>query len=176
MSVIYRIFSGYEIDFGFWMFFVPMVVVFFVVFLGSLSRLLIDKSYKRWKPWLKFLMFWIICMETMAYTEGAIIRDDFDPKKCYQRLSPDGVYMAKLCYLNRGAGNNAAHVWLMVYDAETLDLIKEGDGGATLDYKIHWNQGPDGKTTGVYSDVSTSLDLELTLPPSWLDRLRAKLP
>jgi hypothetical protein len=176
MSVTYRILFGYEIELGLWMFFAPIVLVFFVVFLSSLSRLFVDKSYKRWKAWLNFLILLIMCMEALAYTEEANVRSHFDPKKCYQRLSPDGVYMAKLCYLNRGAGNNAAHVWLMVYDAETLDLIKEGDGGTTLDYKIHWNQGPEGKTTGVYSDVSTSLDLELTLPPSWLDQLRAKLP
>jgi hypothetical protein len=59
-----------------------------------------------------------------------------------------------------------------VYDAKTLTLLKEGDGGLS-EMEVRWDTDESGKT------ISANLkyySANFKLPPTWLDRLRAKLP
>jgi hypothetical protein len=60
----------------------------------------------------------------------------------------------------------------MVYDAKTMTLVKEGDGGLSIS-EIQWKIDESGKSTQIYLDYYNAA---FELPQSWLDQLRAKLP
>jgi hypothetical protein len=75
--------------------------------------------------------------------------------------------------LGRDAGDNLTHMWLMIYDAKTTVLLKEGDGGLNESAEIYWKTNKLGETISVNLYYFCA---EFKLPSSWLDRLRAKLP
>jgi hypothetical protein len=173
MSIIYAMFFADTIEFGPWMFFLPLVFSFTLIFLASCILKIFRRNYQGWKLWLKILCLLVFLMELTAYIESARARANFHENNCYKSLAPDGIYLAKLCSLGRDAGSNFTHMWLMMYDAKTLILLKEGDAGLNESNEIRWEIDKYGKTVSVNLKFFTA---EFKLPPSWLDRLRAKLP
>jgi hypothetical protein len=174
MSVIYRLINGYYVEPGFWIFIfllliVSFVVAFFVFFIG-----LITKKNNKFKIIIKIIFALLLTTEFLAYLEDAHIRANFDEEKCSGSLSPDGLYFGKKCQLGVIFWGNDPHLWLMIYDAKTMTLLKEGDAGVNLE-DIHWGIGENGKTISAHVDMEED-GLILKLPPTWLDKIRAKLP
>jgi hypothetical protein len=176
MSIIYRIFSDYWIEPGFWMVFIPLIFIFFTIAIFIIAiKFFTTKKYTGWKFWLKYLLFLLIVMEFSAYAQEAYIRRGELNEKCKKELSPDQIYIGEVCKLGYRTGSpGESHVWLRIYDAKTSELIKEGDGGFSW-VDIYWDTDELGKTTSIYSDT-TKDKYTLILPPSWLDKIRAKLP
>jgi hypothetical protein len=175
MSVIYRFIFDYEIYFGYWLFFIPIFLLSFIVAIFVvLVNFCIKKSYDGWKFWLKYLLMLIVGMEFTAYIQEAYVRTNNLYKDCKKELSPDRNYVGEVCILDYINDSTEDHLWLKVYDAETLKLIKEGDGGTAI-YNINWRINELGQIVSMYSDTKDWKEA-LTLPPSWLDKLRAKLP
>jgi hypothetical protein len=175
MSIIYRIFSDYWVEFGFWVAFVPLIMVFFAIAIFVVPiKLCIKKSYDGWKFWSKYLLLLIAGMEVCAYIEEAYIRKYELNEKCIKELSPNKIYIGEVCKLADSTGTPGSHVWLRVYDAKTLELIKEGDGGYSW-LEIFWDVDELKNVTAIYSNT-TEDKYTMELPPSWLDKIRAKLP
>jgi hypothetical protein len=173
MSIIYRMVSGYGVEMGWWVIFIPFllasILIFVVIFL---FRLIFKKQHKISKKWLKLILFTITIVEASAYVEEAYIRTMLDEKICHQTLSPDGVYIQKTCDL--GGDNPYTHIWVMIYDAKTMNLLKEFDGGMLLE-GMRWGTDDNGKTNSLYAQMHKT-GLVIDLPPTWLDKLLAKLP
>jgi hypothetical protein len=176
MSITYRVFSDYWIEPGFWMLFIPLILIFFIVAIFVIPfKFFTRKPYSGWKFWLKYLLFFLVSMEFSAYFEEAYIRQGELNEKCKKEFSPDQIYIGEVCKLGYRTGSpGEGHVWLRVYDAKTLKLIKEGDGGFSW-IDIYWIKNESGRTTAIYSDTTEDKYI-MRLPPSWLDKIRAKLP
>jgi hypothetical protein len=174
MSVIYRLIHGYYVEPGFWilpflLLIISSAVACCVFFIG-----IITKKNNKLKIVSKIILAMIVITELLAYAEDTYIRTNFDEEKCSQSTSPDRVYLGKMCRLGIVLWGNDIHSWLMIYDAKTMTLLKEGDAGVNLE-DIHWGTGENGKTISAHVDMEED-GLILKLPPTWLDKLRAKLP
>jgi hypothetical protein len=116
----------------------------------------------------------LFTIEFSAYAEEAYIRKNDMSRRCKKHVSPDLIYIGEVCILSYRTDSAENYVWLRVYDYKTVKLIKEGYGGFGLT-TIYWMSDQSGNTISMYADTADE-KATLTLPPSWLDRLRAKLP
>jgi hypothetical protein len=175
MLIIYRYLYNYEVELGFWTFFIPIILVFFVIAISTISlKILTKKNYNGWKFWLKYFLLLVVGMELCAYAEEAYIRKNNINETCKKEISPDFIYVGEVCVLSYRTDSATNHVWLRVYDYKETNLIKEGYGGFALT-TLYWMSDKSGRTTAMYADTVDE-KATLTLPPSWLDKLRAKLP
>jgi hypothetical protein len=174
MTIIYRLIFNYEINFGYWLFFVPIIFFFLVaaVFIIPI-KFLTKKYYDGWKFWLKYLVALVVGMEFSAYAQDVYVRTNHLYEECKSELSPDRNHIGEVCVIEYSTDYIEHHLWLKVYDAKTSKLIKEGDGGSAV-YGLHWKI-ESGQVVSMYSDTIDWREA-LTLPPSWLDKMRAKLP
>jgi hypothetical protein len=170
MSIIYRILHGHPLEAGLWNFFIPILLILVFLYIFNL----ICKKFTNWKKKLKFLLILVAVMEFTNYMEDAYIRSNLDNTACDEVTSPDGVYVAKTCYFLQSARQSYNQIWLMIYDAKTMKLLTEDNRRMELN-ELHWSLDENGKTVAAYTDIR-NLDLKIKLPPSWIHRLRAKLP
>jgi hypothetical protein len=131
------------------------------------------KPQKISKKWLQLILLFFVCIEFSAYIEEAYTRKNLD-KKCYRSFSLDKAYIGEVCNLGGDYWANYTHIWVMIYDAKTMRLLKECDGGMILD-NMRWDTDDNGKTNSFYAHAHKA-GLVIDLPPTWLDKLLAKLP
>ncbi|QJP69074.1 hypothetical protein HJC54_01275 [Burkholderia glumae] len=94
---------------------------------------------------------------------------EFDGKK----------YTINIC----GSGTNNSHFFGDSFDAVVLTITNEqGDVVAKRRYKVFWDGVPGheplaiGKNSITYQDDEEQADHTITMPPGFIDRIRARLP
>jgi hypothetical protein len=82
-----------------------------------------------------------------------------------------------------GSGTNNSHFFGDSFDAVVLTVTNEqGDVVAKRRYKVFWDGVPGheplsiGKDSITYQDDAEQADHTITMPPSFIDRIRAQLP
>jgi hypothetical protein len=84
--------------------------------------------------------------------------------ECVKKESRYGPYIGEYCYLPYRDG-----MLFRLYDAKTNRLLAER-GYSDIEPRIVFSEDV------VYYNMSASPEEYVSLPPTWLDRLRAKLP
>jgi len=101
-------------------------------------------------------IYWTLSYAFLAEKRQAVSR-------CMEQMSPNGRYLAKLCRLDTYRG------YIKLYDNQSNELIAD---------RVYWRNPNDAKINFSDNEVQDWFGegSSIGLPPSWLDRLRAKLP
>ncbi|SFM32773.1 hypothetical protein [Variovorax sp. OV329] len=159
----------YCLRFGFWLLCVPVIAWMLFTSPWIIFRRL-DGRKERSIARAKKIGRWLLIMIVLYVAEGMVIRT-LSRRDCTVEggRSPGGLYKMEVCYMG-GRGQDA-----YLYGLARLRLAKDGTVLAEAEFR-------DPSLSDVYWDTNkvivgnSSEGAFIDLPPSWLDRLRAKLP
>ena len=159
----------YYLRFGFWLLCVPVIAWMLFASPWIIFRRL-EGCKQRAIARAKKIGRWLLIMIVVYVAEGALSRTL--ARGCYaadEPRSPDGLYEMEVCYMAGNAQDGEFDGLVRLHSAKDGTILAEADVHNPSITWVYWeaNEATVGKGSGSAS---------INLPPSWLDRLRAKLP
>ena len=166
--------EDYYLRFGWWLLCVPVIVWMlfgspWILFRQMEGRK--ERAIARAKKIGRWLMIMIVLYVAQGVLDRAFARRDCAVGE--EGRSPDGLYELEICFMAGRPQDGSFDTLARLRSAKDGTVLVEAEVHNPSISRVHWNYW--GERHRVHVGAGDG-SVNIALPPSWLDRLRAKVP